>query len=185
MFIEFTLFYSGPLRANSDPAHKQKIRRAFHPQLKKLWNQEPLCHFKKELDINAPVSETIICKRSGFKFAPLVNTDFHLVVELEITMLRPEMQGSIITQGGDIDNRLKTLFDSLQVPKEGAIPKIDKPKNSEEPFFCLLEDDHLITKVTVNTAQLLNTNLIEKGVILFIKVDAKKIATFLGGMELP
>jgi hypothetical protein len=33
-------------------------------------------------------------------------------------LLWPQPAGAIISQGGDIDNRLKTLFDSLKVPTE-------------------------------------------------------------------
>jgi hypothetical protein len=57
--------------------------------------------------------------------------------------------------GGDIDNRIKVLFDGLRMPEHtpelGGVPlEVD-----ENPFFCLLEDDSLITSVTVTTDRLL------------------------------
>ncbi|HZM57458.1 MAG TPA: hypothetical protein VFC03_20785 [Acidimicrobiales bacterium] len=48
-------------------------------------------------------------------FAPLICTNLRLLAELDILMLRPEVPGRIINHG-DIDNRLKTLFDALRAP---------------------------------------------------------------------
>ena len=59
----------------------------------------------------------------------------------EIFMLRPEVPGAIITQGGDIDNRLKTLFDALRMPQnENELPKDEIPGTDEVPFFWLFPD---------------------------------------------
>ena len=56
---------------------------------------------------------------------------------------------------GDIDARIKTIFDALRMPKNldeagGAVPQAD-----ENPFFCLLEDDKLISEIKVTTDELL------------------------------
>jgi hypothetical protein len=48
--MEFRLFYRGLLKSNGGPAEKQTIRRWFHPQLKKLWTQEPLAGSEAYLD---------------------------------------------------------------------------------------------------------------------------------------
>jgi hypothetical protein len=72
---------------------------------------------------------------------------------LDITWLRREEAGKIV-DGGDIDNRLKTLFDGLRMPHNGneiASP----PATDNERRYCLLEDDKLITKLSVSTHQLL------------------------------
>ena len=57
--------------------------------------------------------------------------------------------------GGDIDNRIKVLFDGLKMPETvsdlGGLPL----ESDENPFFCLLEDDSLITSVTITTDRLL------------------------------
>jgi hypothetical protein len=80
----------------------------------------------------------------------------NVVAELSITLLRPEPPGGLITQGGDIDNRLKTLFDALTMPRHiNALPTGVKIEPDESPFFCLLEDDNLVTSVAVRTEQLL------------------------------
>ncbi|MGO8709360.1 MAG: hypothetical protein ACLQMG_16930 [Terracidiphilus sp.] len=92
--------------------------------------------------------------RLGFKFVPLVTEDLCLQCSLEILFLRPSDSGTLI-HGGDLDNRLKTLFDGLRLPENldevaGAVPGPD-----ETPFFCLLQDDKLISEVKVTTDNLL------------------------------
>lgn len=155
--MRFTLTYSGDLRANARPDHKHHLRRAFHTQLKTLWEQQPLFDSRKWFD-GSSATTTINLNRpiGGFRFVPLVSPDLHLVCELDIFMLRPEAPGAIITQGGDIDNRLKTLFDALRCPhNDKEIPKGVSPDETEQPFFCLLEDDLLISAVSVRTDRLL------------------------------
>ena len=67
-------------------------------------------------------------------------------------MLRPNDSKSIV-QGGDIDGRVKTIFDALSIPKNGdVLSKFTKPP---EVFYTLLSDDSLISKVTVDTDELL------------------------------
>ena len=158
--MEFTLVYQGKLKANGEIKEKQCLRRIFHRQLKQLWETNIFKSVGNRyfLDDNPPKGNTSIIQKVGkFRFAPLVTQRLHLYAELSIIMLRPEPAGAIITQGGDIDNRLKTLFDSLRMPKnEGEIPKNDSPEEKDEnPFFCLLEDDKLVTKLSVDTDQLL------------------------------
>jgi len=69
--------------------------------------------------------------------------------------MRRDNPGHLISSGGDIDNRIKVLFDGLRMPHTvaelGALP-IEK---DEDPFFCLLEDDKLITRVAVTTDRLI------------------------------
>src|SRR5439155_16785100 len=72
-----------------------------------------------------------------------------------ILLLRRDMPGNLIANGGDIDNRLKVLFDGLRLTRNreelgGATPQAD-----EDPFYCLLEDDKLITEVRITTDRLL------------------------------
>ncbi|MDB5472820.1 MAG: hypothetical protein JWP99_123 [Devosia sp.] len=59
-------------------------------------------------------------------------------------------------QSGDIDNRLKTLFDALRMPdSKEELGGYDKPGEDEAPFYCLMTDDKLITKIAVETDRLL------------------------------
>lgn len=173
--MEFTLHYRGELKAKRGPKDKQLLRRHFHQQLAILWQQVPLKEQQKLLEKNPEKGEVSIIRAvNQFDFAPLINEQLNLIAELKIIMLRPEPPGSIITQAGDIDNRLKTLFDALKVPKEAtAIPSDDKPLEGETPFFCLLEDDNLITKVSVETDRLLYPNQSSSEVELLIHVTTK------------
>ncbi len=116
----------------------------------------------------------------------MVCQSLHLVARIHVTLLRPEPPGSIVTQGGDIDNRLKTLLDSLKIPSElNALHADMTPDPGEELFFCLLEDDNLITELSVNTKQLLETAHDKSEVIAILDIETIKIGTLMGGMELP
>jgi hypothetical protein len=91
--------------------------------------------------------------------------------------LRPEPSGQIIKTGGDIDNRLKTLFDGLRRPiDKNEVPSGDMPQSNEAPFHCLPSDDALITKITVATDQLLDANSHDE-VVLVIHVRIKSRET--------
>ena len=69
--------------------------------------------------------------------------------------LRPGEPGGVI-KGGDIDNRLLTLSDALSLPTPGQLTGIPINHNTNDPFFCLLEDDSLISSWSVRTEQLLS-----------------------------
>ncbi len=60
------------------------------------------------------------------------------------------------------------------MPKEPTeLPKKDIPGVDENPFFCLLEDDNLITKISVSTNRLLLPINSSIDVQLFIDVNIK------------
>jgi hypothetical protein len=94
-------------------------------------------------------------QRCGGRFVPIVTKAGGYSCSLRILFLRRDNPGHLIASGGDIDNRLKVLFDGLRMPDTvgelGALPL----EADENPFFCLLEDDSLITSVTVTTDRLL------------------------------
>jgi hypothetical protein len=89
----------------------------------------------------------------GKQFLPLVRKNLDLACRLEITFLRKGEPGALILPGGDLDNRMKTLFDALSIPKEQDL--LGNPDH--EPFLCLLEDDSLIIGQHVETGRLLTT----------------------------
>lgn len=157
--MRFVLHYRGSLRSNGNPTHKHELREAFHHQLKQLWAQPPLSEHGAFLVYPRPrPGEYSLPRPFGpFVFVPLVAGEMNVVAELSVVLLRPEAPGQLITQGGDIDNRLKTLFDALTVPRhQNALPTGAAPTPNQQPFFyCLLEDDNLVTSVAVKTEQLL------------------------------
>jgi hypothetical protein len=180
--MEFTLHYRGPLKAatgrNKRKDHKHDLRRHFHKQLKELWKLPQLSEFRDSLIVPEPdaVETRTLLRRVGqYYFAPLIGSYFHLVASLEIVMLRPEPEGRIFIGSGDIDNRLKTLLDALKVPNEtAALPDNVPPSSDETPFFCLLEDDSLITNVDIQTAHWLEPDVQDSDeVVLLLRVRTK------------
>jgi hypothetical protein len=94
-------------------------------------------------------------QRCGGRFVPLVSKVGGFTCSLDILFLRRDNPGHLITSGGDIDNRIKVLFDGLKMPS--TVPELGglTLEADENPFFCLLEDDSLITSVSVTTDRLL------------------------------
>ena len=160
--MEFRLTYEGYLPSNGSTKIKHAIRRQFHPQLRKLWNEhQSLAHkwkvmphvprnnlFAQTIDQglrsygiinNVPgITEVEMLARDfarcGYRFVPLVNKRFDLVCALNILFLRRGDPGSLVMPGGDVDNRIKTLLDALKVP--GECQEVDGPPLAdEEPFF--------------------------------------------------
>src|ERR1019366_4044124 len=68
---------------------------------------------------------------------------------IEILLLRHEDTPQHILQGGDLDNRVKTLFDALRIPKDHEV--IDDGGT----HFVLLQDDTLISEVSIVADNLL------------------------------
>ena len=93
-------------------------------------------------------------ERNGYSFIPLVTNQYCLRCSLDILFLRREEPGAIF-QSGDIDGRLKTVFDALQMPKNLTDTANQGPQDDESPFYVLLEDDKLVSEIKVTTDQLL------------------------------
>ena len=173
--MRFRLTYAGPLYSTgNDPNgevgkvdHKHHIRKAFHPQLKRLWDIVPFLKTGRPvhptISWDPPDPEPIVDAKDRAKrfqirpwnFVPLVTEDMHFYCGIEILFMRIDHTKAVISQGGDLDGRLKTLFDALAMP-DAQQGYSDRPHESwENPMFVLLENDRLITKVSVETDQLL------------------------------
>lgn len=169
-YMEFRLTYEGPLlgasKNNPRARHKHDVRRVFHPQLRRWWDITPALNamfdppaestnfnraeWKKRRDT---LPERFQC--GGYRFVPLVTEDLGLICAVDILFLRPDAPGSLV-QSGDIDNRLKTLFDALRLPGPDAKELGGhSPADDENPFYCLLQDDRLISRVSLETDVLL------------------------------
>ena len=181
--MEFRLIYRGPLPPNGTPAQKHALREALHPQLAELWKHAPLNSFTAFLTHPAPAGGlSVVRSVAGFRFAQLVHSGLGLSAELDVTLLRPGPVGGLIGHGGDIDNRLKTLFDSLRSPHQASeLPPGAAPAAGQEPFHCLLEDDRLITRVSVTADRLLDPAAGPNEVLLVLLVRVKGRTT-LGGI---
>jgi hypothetical protein len=190
--MEFRLLYAGEwIKASRSGGHvweKHALRKHFHEQLKTLWSVHPVLSYyqKNRLEYHgegpAPTMEETIAKRykiSDTGFIPLVTQHNGLVCELDITFLRPGEIGAIVKHGGDIDNRLKVLLDSLQRPTEGGqIRDREGDEPTPNPTYCLLQDDSLITKLSVTVDRLLieTENQNESTVCAIIHVITKAVS---------
>ncbi len=159
--MRFTLTYRGLLGGSGSKAsHKHEVRRELHSQLRDLWQHEPLREYAgKWLSSSTNPEDKMvgIALRSvgGYSFAVLVQDDLQLVAELDILLLRPQAPGAIVHHT-DIDNRLKVVFDALRRPRvKDEVPKDWVPTADQNPLFCLLDDDRLVTRVAVETDRLL------------------------------
>jgi len=160
--LEFRLTYSGLLlgssRTDTRSQHKHDIRRVFHDQLMVLWQVSPNL---REWELSSPQGQRVktpIALASwlilnGVGYVPLSWKGLGVACKLDILMLRPEAPGQTVISGGDIDNRLKTLFDALRMPLPGEIHEL--PGEGREPFFCLLQDDSLVNNISITTDLLL------------------------------
>lgn len=166
--MDFVLRYRGPLSANGSIKEKHQIRRAIHVQLQELCNQEPLLQQARsdtlpegilrgrEVEVPRPLKVMyFVVRLGGFQFLPIIHRPHELACSLDILFLRRERPGAIIRHGGDLDNRLKTLFDALRMPHDSSELTGIAPDVSDQRLYCLLEDDALITRVSVATQQLL------------------------------
>lgn len=194
--MKFRLTYEGPLESSGNARgkaqHKHEIRRAFHPQLKKLWQIEPnLINFyahphyyegdkRNGGQRRTPVWEAIAhaYSRDGYRyvpFAPKITGEFSLLIGVDILLLRQGIPGTVLRQG-DIDGRLKTLFDALRMPSNQAeLGGYDVPAEGEDPFFVLMEDDNLLNRVSVETDILLQPTPPANG--QYLANDARVIIT--------
>jgi hypothetical protein len=174
--VHFCITYDGELKSAGSAtrsAEKWKIRRAIHPQLAELWKVHPVLVGEAAILYAVPDNIRALegmerveqAKRmhrnvlrtsiptGGHNCIPLVRRSLFLTCSLNILFLRKEGPGALVASGGDLDNRIKTLFDGLRMPTfdEGRAEKADL-----DPLFCLLEDDALITDVVIRTDRLLS-----------------------------
>jgi len=189
--MKFRLTYEGPLRPTQRDAfeherdkiapHKHAIRRTFHGQLKQLWQENKFLretkvdpalypsaapsarvHVKRH-GSQIPLVEAVEYRSLGYRFVPLVLERWSLLCSLEILFLRRDTPGRAIS-AGDIDNRIKTLIDTLRPPRsQNELVGDDvMPGSDEDPFFCLLEDDNQVSHLSVETDMLLDPEIADE-----------------------
>lgn len=180
--------------------HKHSIRRHFHRQLEQLWGTNRFLRDNKvrvydgnvEPDavfggyVRSDECEIISLREAvarnylevGYRFVPLVREQLSLLCSLDILFLRNDYPGGIIS-AGDLDNRIKTLIDTLRMPRHAnELRGNETPGDGEDPFFCLLEDDKAVTRLVVETDTLLEPKIgleedVSRHVKLVINVEIK------------
>jgi hypothetical protein len=86
------------------------------------------------------------------EYRPLVRKSLYLACDLEILFLRQEDPGNLVTQGGDIDGRIKTLLDALRMPD---VQEQQAAGAAQENLHVLMESDSLVTGLSIETERLL------------------------------
>ena len=167
--MEIRLAYDGlipaeqPSNADKRSDLKQEIRRVFSDQLRKRWRDSPkLAQWKSKGFVSAaridgryvvppqdhpeyfPFFRVPIC---GFQMVPLVSWHNNLGCELDV-VFTGEGRSAILPHG-DLDNRLKTLFDALRMPINAKEVPGNMHGDGKQELYCLLEDDSLIRKFSV------------------------------------
>lgn len=179
--MEFRLLFQGLVRPTGNkghPAETHAIRRVFHPQLRHLWESRPGLrqlaeHWSVKLPEAKPTGYSSVDEIlrvsygvkamgnhwncAGFNCIPLVTRDLDATCSLDVLLLRPGsgMTRHILSQG-DIDGQLKTIIDALRIPDSAEETGRTTPEADETPFFCLLENDRLVSEVRVVADELLS-----------------------------
>jgi len=177
--VEFRLLFDGEIGSDSRAPIKQAIRRALHPQLRRLWLvnrklRELAEHYGRTFHarMQTQTGQTPIYpsqdeaiefafqhwgntwNRAPFRFVPLVTKELGVVCSIDILLLRPD-DDTYVTVHGDLDGHVKTLFDGLRMPSKQDETGNSSPTADEDPFFCLLEDDRLVSELRVKSEKLL------------------------------
>lgn len=180
--VQFHLLYTGPLHSSGSVAEKLSIRRVLHQQIARLWStNHSLTKLAQQLGSLAYAQENERAEiqdapdisaedalqygframgrnwsRHGWDYVPLVVEDFCLRCRLHILFLRVDEKRNYVLQGGDIDGRLKTLFDALRIAREkNELPNGAVQGSDETPLFVLLENDDLVSEINISTDRLL------------------------------
>jgi hypothetical protein len=168
--MEFTLTYRGPLRTNSKADEKQSIRQQFHPQLREFWKQRLPHRFPggsigvDKQPLNSLVARVFVPEIAknhevcGIGFVPLITPELCLGCKLDIFFLAKGLHQRIVSNS-DLDNRLKGLFDGLRRPNTKEEMGGWAPTPDETPFYCLLQNDSLITDIRITGDSLLDPSI--------------------------
>lgn len=178
--MEFTLRYRGVVPHHSKiEAHK--VRRVFEEQLADYWTRDLRLKDINPTQMKKAVSsqrfprfdvrqqekgEKVGTKRvdlyryhevGGIWFVPLATRWRYLRCEVAMRLSRYEGDlhtGGLIDNQGDLDGKLKALIDALRMPYEPH--EVPPGATHDKPvFFCVLEDDRLITKISIETRNIL------------------------------
>jgi hypothetical protein len=182
--MKFRLTYEGEVPSSQSKAANAKMdmRKSFQLQLRQLWAQTcflndaivyPSEHpdeansirkirfFDSKTESEAePLTLAMAIANNhvenGYKFVPIVRETANLACSLNILLLRNDGLRSAVT-AGDLDNRMKTIIDALKRPKnKNELGSYLEPTEDEDPFFVLLEDDVLVTRLTAEADDLLS-----------------------------
>ncbi|RVJ23439.1 hypothetical protein [Sinorhizobium medicae] len=186
--MEFRLVFDGDLRPRKRSSLEDihQIRMAIHPQVEALWHHEPLVHTPRWQDEPKTKGEvTARTEIDGQVFISVVSTGLLVYAELDILLLRGQPPGMLVSNQGDIDNKIKTLFDGLRIPTKSEVNSLRAAgAMGKEKIFCLLQDDHLISKLTVSTDRLLGEPVGSNRTLAIINVKLRPTRVTMANLGL-
>ena len=176
--MEFTLRFSGHIPHHSK-AEAHKVRCVFHDQLVDYWQRDSrLARINQRLikpflrSARFPRGDVRRADRGHkirsenqiyryrqvhqIRFVPLATRWRYLRCELSMRIHRYEGdmdRGGILDNNGDLDNKCKTIVDALRVPSPECLDP--STRHSSRLFFCVLEDDRLVDRITMETRNIL------------------------------
>jgi hypothetical protein len=165
------------VRGNARKQEKHALRLHFHEQLERIWRSDtrysPISaeqlgdavHAKGIWDVQrnaekkipyfkeTPLRGFLYQRRlAGYRFVPMITRVMEAYCHLRILLRRPIRPGTIVYSGGDLDGRLKTLFDALAMPPQlQDLP--EQITGSDDLCLCLLEGDELITGLSIDSEE--------------------------------
>lgn len=158
--MRFPLSYDGPLPSTGNSSSRRRIaklphiwaiRNQVHDQIDRVYNTHPALNA-----VNTSQSRAAIVLLNnpllvdGHKFFPIARTELHLRCELDVELHVNHDLASIVSNAGDLDNRIKTLLDALRMPATAQEVQGYMPPTITE-YCCLLEDDILISALRIET----------------------------------
>lgn len=164
--MELTLTFRGRLPASQAGVSKagatNAIRQHFSVQLEKKFREMPtFVHNSQDIAKAKLVDGRVIwdepkgkhdlcfCDVEAFGgiYRSIVGSHSGLACHLDVEVWAREARG-VLMADGDLDNRLKTLIDSLAMPRhQSQLGGMVSPRG--DLTFCLLEDDSQVTRLSV------------------------------------
>src|SRR5271167_2144085 len=118
--VKFNITYDGELLSandkNSRVKNKNAIRFDIADQLLPIFIKGDFPRFNLDSFTTLEVARV----KKGIKCIPILTRKMNASCRLSIKLMRNEHPGQIV-HGGDIDNRLKTLFDALRMPENDSV----------------------------------------------------------------
>ena len=150
--MEFCLHYYGVLKSADNASGKHAIRKELHAQIKSLCLSTA---FESAFNESKKPEDSLFIEHGSKRYWFLISEKLSTILDVHITLFAPHKIDSIINNGGDIDNRIKTLFDAMRAPSVASeIPKNDDfDYQAEGGMYCLLQDDKLINRISVQSYQ--------------------------------
>ena len=153
--MRLRLIYSGELKASQQPdphtgkpkqvSNKHQIRKAFHIQLKRFWEQDSFLNSTRVFPDYYGVDTFIL------DYEKIWQPDANKQVSLNKAVANKHQEFGY--------KFVKTIIDALTKPAHrNQLPANESPSEGEDPFYCLLEDDGLVTSLEVESDILLLSN---------------------------